>query len=155
MKAERVWDYPRPPLVEPLHEIVRVVFAGRTIAETDGAQRVLETTHPPVYYLPRQAFTCEILPGRQRRSFCEWKGEAVYWALAVAGRRAEDCAWSYPDPTPEFASIRDHLAVYCAAMDACYVDGEKAEPQPGGFYGGWVTSNLIGPFKGVPGSMGW
>ena len=155
MKPERVWDYPRPPWVEPVAEAIRIVFAGRSIVETTAAKRVLETTHPPVYYLPREAFTCDVVASRRQRSFCEWKGYASYWTLRVGERDAIDCAWSYPEPTTGFEIIRDHLAVYPAAMDACFVDGEQVQPQPGGFYGGWITGNLIGPFKGGPGSMGW
>ena len=154
MKKESVWDYPRPPRLEPVAQTIRIVLAGRTIVETSDAKRVLETSHPPVYYLPREAFTCELLASA-RRSFCEWKGMATYWSLRQADRTETDCAWSYPEPTPGFASLRDHLAVYPAAMDACFVDDERVTPQPGRFYGGWVTSNLIGPFKGAPGTMGW
>ena len=160
MIKESVWDYPRPPRVEPVARTIRIILAGRAIVETRDAKRVLETSHPPVYYLPREAFTCELLASANR-SFCEWKGMATYWSLRQAGRadqagRTEiDCAWSYPDPTPAFATIRDHLAVYPAAMDACFVDDEQVTPQPGRFYGGWVTSNLVGPFKGAPGTMGW
>jgi uncharacterized protein (DUF427 family) len=154
MERENVWHYPRPPRVEPVSEPIRIVLAGLVIAETTAAQRVLETTHPPVYYLPRGSFTCDVVPS-VRRSFCEWKGLASYWSLRAGSREAVDCGWSYPDPAPGFAAIRDHIAVYPAAMDACYVGDEKVTPQPGGFYGGWVTSNLDGPFKGAPGTMGW
>lgn len=154
MERENVWEYPRPPRVEPVTVPIRIVFAGRVIAETTAAQRVLETTHPPVYYLPRSCFTCDVVLS-QRRSFCEWKGGANYWSLREGDHEAVDCAWSYPDPTAAFTAIRGHLAVYPAAMEACFVDGEQVTPQPGGFYGGWVTSNLAGPFKGGPGTMGW
>ncbi len=154
MQTEKVWDYPRPPRVEQVPEEIAIIFGGRTIVTTRDAKRVLETSHPPVYYLPREAFTCELVPSK-RRSFCEWKGTAEYWTLREGGRQATDCAWSYPQPTPGFALIRDHLAVYPAAMDVCTVDGERVTPQPGGFYGGWVTSNLVGPFKGAPGTMHW
>lgn len=154
MNRESVWNYPRPPRVEPVPQAIRVVFAGKTIAETDDAKRVLETSHPPVYYIPRESFLCELLPS-DRRSFCEWKGLASYWSLREGDRTAEECAWSYSNPTAAFSSIRDHIAVYPAAMDACFVDGERVSPQPGGFYGGWVTANLVGPFKGGPGTMGW
>ena len=154
MNRERVWDYPRPPRVEPVVAALRIVFGGRIIAETTTGHRVLETTHPPVYYLPGACFTCDLVPS-DRRSYCEWKGLASYWTLREGRHVAEECAWSYPEPTDGFASIRDHLAVYPAAMDACFVDGEQVTPQPGGFYGGWVTSNLVGPFKGGPGTMGW
>lgn len=152
---ENVWDYPRPPALEPVAWPVRIVFAGRTIAETGAAFRVLETSHPPVYYLPPAAFTgcaMEPVPGR---SVCEWKGEAHYWSIRAGDRVAERAAWSYPDPMPAFAAIRDHLAVYAGAMDQCFVGDEAVEPQPGGFYGGWITRDIQGPFKGGPGSMGW
>ena len=154
LAAENVWDYPRPPRLEPVQQPVRIVFAGATIVETGEAWRVLETSHPPVYYLPRTAFTCEVLT-RPGRSFCEWKGVASYRSLRAQGRTAQDCAWSYPEPTAGFEPIRDHLAVYAAAMDACFVGDEQARPQPGGFYGGWITGNLAGPFKGGPGTAGW
>ncbi len=155
LAPESVWDYPRPPRLEKVAQDVRIDFAEATIASTTEAWRVLETSHPPTYYLPRSCFTgCELAsaPGR---SLCEWKGTAVYWSVRARGQFAESVAWSYPDPTGPFAAIADHIAVYCAAMDACFVGGERATPQPGDFYGGWVTSNLRGPFKGAPGSAGW
>jgi uncharacterized protein (DUF427 family) len=152
---EDVWSYPRPPAVEQVALPVRIEFAGRAVAETASAFRVLETSHPPVYYLPRGAFTgCELVPA-PGRSFCEWKGEARYWSIHAGGRTAERAAWSYPDPTPAFAAIRDHLAVYAGAMDQCLVGGEPVTPQPGGFYGGWITRGFKGPFKGGRGSAGW
>ncbi len=155
MPVESVWDYPRPPRLEAVVQELRIVLAGETVAVTRAGLRVLETSHPPVYYLPRDAFTCAVLPSGRRRSFCEWKGSAAYWSLAANGRTAIDCAWSYPDPTAPFAALRDHLAVYPAAMDRCTVEGETVTPQPGGFYGGWITDNLRGPFKGAPGTMHW
>ena len=152
---ENVWDYPRPPALEPVSRPVRIAFAGRTIASTAAAFRVLETSHPPVYDLPRAAFAgCEVEPS-SGGSFCEWKGAARYWSIRAGGHVADRCAWSYPDPAPAFAAIRDHLAVYAGAMDRCWVGDEAVVPQPGGFYGGWITSDLVGPFKGGPGSMGW
>ncbi len=155
MIEEDVWSYPRPPALQPVTQRIRIRFAGLEIASTEAAFRVLETSHPPVYYLPRRAFyDCE-LEAALGGSFCEWKGAARYWTIAAGGRRAEAVAWSYPDPTPGFAAIRDHLAVYAGPMDACMVGDETVRPQPGAFYGGWVTRNLKGPFKGVPGSMGW
>ncbi len=154
MNQENVWTYPRPPRVEPVIERLRIVLGGRVVAETTSAFRVLETSHPPVYYLPADCFTCTLLAS-ERRSFCEWKGLASYWSLREADRCARECAWSYPDPSPAFHAIRDHLAVYPGMMDACFVADEQVTPQPGGFYGGWVTSNLVGPFKGAPGTMGW
>lgn len=154
MTPENVWDYPRPPRLEPVGEAVRIELGGRIVAETSRAMRVLETSHPPVYYLPPDAFSCEVLQ-RPGGSVCEWKGRARYWSLAVDGRTAEDAAWSYPDPMPAFAPIRDHLAVYAGRVDACFVGSERVTPQPGDFYGGWITTNLTGPFKGGPGSRGW
>ena len=152
---ENVWDYPRPPAIEPVVRSIRIDFGGRTIAQTDAAFRVLETSHPPVYYLPRVAFRdCAILPA-SGQSFCEWKGSARYWTIRVGEASAERVAWSYPEPVPAYRALRDHLAVYAGPMDACYVGEEKVAPQPGGFYGGWITSDLKGPFKGVPGSNGW
>ena len=154
LMPENVWDYPRPPRLERVPQSLRIVFKGEDIAETSAGWRVLETSHPPVYYLPRAAFTCEILP-RPGRSFCEWKGTSAYWSLRIGKVVAENCAWSYPRPTAGFEPIRDHLAVYPAAMDACFVGEERVRPQPGSFYGGWITSNLVGPFKGGPGTAGW
>lgn len=154
MSPECVWDYPRPPRVEPVTATLRIVFSGRTIAETSSAHRVIETSHPPVYYLPHEAFRCAVLAST-RRSFCEWKGVARYWSLQEGDRCARDCAWSYPEPSAAFSVIRDHFAVYPSAMDGCFVDGERVKPQPGEFYGGWITGNLIGPFKGAPGTLGW
>jgi len=152
---EDVWTYPRPPALQPVSKTIRIVFAGQTIAETNQAWRVLETSHPPVYYLPPDAFAPGALAPAQGSSFCEWKGRARYWSIKAGGRTAERAGWSYPDPTPEFADIQDYVAVYAAPMDACFVGDEQVTPQPGGFYGGWVTRDLKGPFKGGPGSAGW
>ena len=152
---ENVWDYPRPPALEPVSKRLRIVFGGATIASTDAGWRVLETSHPPVYYLPRAAFVEGTLEPASGGSFCEWKGEAVYWHILAGGKRARQAAWSYPDPVPAYAAIRDHLAVYAGMKEACFVGDEAVTPQPGGFYGGWITRDLVGPFKGVPGSMGW
>ncbi len=152
---ENVWDYPRPPALDPVKKPIRIVFAGITIAQTSAAYRVLETSHPPVYYLPPVAFLPGTLIPAPGGSFCEWKGRAVYWTIQAAGRSAAAAGWSYPDPTDRFLPIRDHVAVYAGKMDFCTVGDEVVTPQPGGFYGGWITSDLIGPFKGGPGSMGW
>ena len=155
MTPERVADYPRPPRLEPVPQRIRIVLGGETIADTTAAYRVLETTHPPAYYLPPDAFAPGALVASPRTSFCEWKGRARYWSVRGGGRTAPDAGWSYPEPTGAFAALRDHVAVYAAPMDACWVDDERASPQPGGFYGGWVTSNLEGPFKGSPGTEFW
>jgi uncharacterized protein (DUF427 family) len=155
VKPERVWDYPRPPALERVPERIRIVLGGETVADTTEAWRVLETTHPPVYYLPQSAFVPSSLVACPRTSFCEWKGVAHYWTVRGGGRAAVDVGWSYPDPTSAFAAIRDHVAVYAGPMDACFVGDEAVRPQPGGFYGGWVTSNLTGPFKGEAGTDFW
>jgi uncharacterized protein (DUF427 family) len=152
---ESVWDYPRPPRLEPVARRLRIVFAGVTVADTTAAFRVLETSHPPNYYLPPDAFVEGTLMRTARASRCEWKGEAHYYDVRAGGRSAPDAAWGYDHPTPGFAAIAGFVAVYAGPMDACFVDDEQATPQPGGFYGGWVTGDVTGPFKGGPGSDGW
>lgn len=152
---ESVWAYPRPPALEPVPKRIRIAFAGKVIADTIMAYRVLETSHPPVYYLPPADVRREFLEKADGGSWCEWKGRARYWTVRVGDRVAERVAWSYPDPTPAYEPIRDHLAFYAGPMDACIVDGVEAVPQPGGFYGGWITPEVKGPFKGGPGTMGW
>ncbi len=152
---ESVWDYPRPPRLERTAKRLRVVFAGTTIAETTRGWRVLETSHPPVYYFPPADILPDVLVATPRTSYCEWKGMAQYHSVRVGQRIAPDAAWSYPRPTPPFTPIAGYVAFYAAAMDACYVDDEPVVPQPGGFYGGWITKDIVGPFKGVPGSWGW
>lgn len=150
-----MWDYPRPPRLEACVKRIAIVFHGVTIAETTRAYRVLETSHPPVYYIPREDIRPENLRRAAGRSFCEWKGVAEHFDVVVGRHTAPRAAWSYPDPTPAFAPIRGHLAFYAGPMDACSVDGERVTPQPGAFYGGWITGNVVGPFKGGPGSAGW
>lgn len=152
---ESVWNYPRPPRVEPSPRLVRVIFNGETIAETHRAYRVLETSHPPVYYIPREDIRTEFLTATPRTTFCEFKGAATYWTLTVADRTSPDAAWSYEHPTRGFEAITSHLAFYPARVDACYVDDERVTPQEGNFYGGWITSEIEGPFKGAPGTRGW
>ena len=156
---ESVWDYPRPPRLERTDQHIEIVLGGVTVASTLNAvgvaYHVLETSHPPTYYLPPDAFVPGSLRPATGSSFCEWKGHAVYWHLAIGGEVLRDVAWSYPEPTPAFAVLRDHVAFYAAPFDRCSVDGETVVPQPGGFYGGWVTSRYAGPFKGGPGSLGW
>jgi uncharacterized protein (DUF427 family) len=152
---ESVWDYPRPPRVEDSEKHIRVVFAGVVIADTRRAKRVLETSHPPVYYIPPEDIRMEYLAQTDRASWCEWKGRASYYSITVNGRRATNAAWFYPDPQNAYAAIRNHVAFYPQQMDACYVDGERVQPQPGGFYGGWITSDVVGPFKGGLGTTGW
>lgn len=152
---ESVWDYPRPPRLEDTDKHIQVVFNGVVIADTRRAKRVLETSHPPTYYIPPEDIQMQFLEPSPRDSFCEWKGKARYYHVAVAGQRAQDAAWAYPRPQPGYERIRDHLAFYAQKMDACYVDGERVQPQPGTFYGGWVTGDVVGPFKGEPGTWGW
>lgn len=152
---ESVWDYPRPPRLEPVSKRLRVVFGGETVADTTRGYRVLETSHPPVYYFPKDDVRTEFLQRETGCSVCEWKGEAGYWTLTVNGQKSANAAWSYEHPKPVFAPICGYLAFYPGRVDECYVDEERVQPQPGGFYGGWITSDVTGPFKGEPGSKGW
>ncbi|MEQ8602773.1 MAG: DUF427 domain-containing protein [Marivibrio sp.] len=154
---ESVWDYPRPPRLEKSDDPIEIEAGGRLIARTTRSYRCLETSHPPVYYLPPDAFAADVLqPARDGRgSWCEFKGPARYFDMLVDGGRIDRAAWRYPDPTPAFAPIRDWIAVYPSKMDACRVAGESVAPQEGDFYGGWITSWIAGPFKGGPGTMGW
>ena len=152
---ESVWEYPRPPRLENTSRHIQVIFNGVIIADTRNAKRVLETSHPPVYYIPPRDIRVDLLSPSTSRSFCEWKGEARYYSVEVNGRRVDNVGWYYPHPTPDFAEIKDHVAFYAAPMDTCLVDGKRARPQPGNFYGGWITDDVVGPFKGEAGSMGW
>lgn len=152
---ESVWSYPRPAIAElsPCHIVIE--HSGRTIAETRSAVRTLETSHPPSYYIP----PADIAPGVLRRadgsSLCEWKGAAVYWDVVVENSVLPRVGWSYTNPTPAFAMLRDHIAFYAGPFYRCTVDGEAVTPQAGSFYGGWITSRVLGPFKGGPGTNGW
>lgn len=152
---ESVWDYPRPPAVEPSERRIRVLLGGETIADTTRAMRVLETSHPPVYYLPRDDIAKDALSPGEGASFCEWKGAAAYLDVAGGDRRERSAAWTYPAPVEAYAALRDHVAFYPSRMEACLVDDERAQAQEGDFYGGWITSDIVGPFKGGPGSFGW
>jgi uncharacterized protein (DUF427 family) len=152
---ESVWDYPRPPRLEDCSKHIRVIFNGVTIAETNRAKRVLETSHPPTYYIPPEDVKMEFLRAIPRTSWCEWKGKARYYDVTVGEKSTSAAAWTYPDPVPEFASLRNYLAFYPGQMDACYVAGEQVQAQVGDFYGGWITSDIVGPFKGAPGTWGW
>jgi uncharacterized protein (DUF427 family) len=151
---ESVWDYPRPPAVDPVRDRVTVEFGGSTVIDTTDAVRVLETSHPPVYYLPRSAVRAELLPA-PGASWCEFKGAARYLDLRVGDRTAPAAVWTYPDPSPGYEVLRDRIAVYPGRMDRCTVDGETVVAQEGDFYGGWITSKVVGPFKGAPGTLGW
>ena len=152
---ESVWDYPRPPRVEDTAKHLQVVFNGVVIADTRRARRVLETSHPPIYYIPPGDIQMQYLQPTSRSSMCEWKGPASYYTVTVAGKSAPDAAWTYRRPTPAFVTIKDFVAFYPQLMDSCTVDGEHVTPQPGEFYGGWITRDVVGPFKGEPGSWGW
>jgi uncharacterized protein (DUF427 family) len=152
---ESVWDYPRPPRVERSDALVTVVLGGVEVCRTSRAVRVLETSHPPVWYLPRSDWLVGSLVPATGSSYCEWKGTATYLDVIGGSRRAASAAWTYPDPVAAFAELRGTVAVYPASMDACTVDGELVRPQAGGFYGGWVTDDVVGPFKGEPGTRGW
>lgn len=152
---ESVWTYPRPPIVVPSDKHVVVRFGGVIVCDTRRALRLLETSHPPTWYLPRADFAQGSLRLARGSSICEWKGRASYFDVIAGDHVAEAAAWGYPTPTAPFASLVDHVALYAREMDGCFVDGERVEPQPGGFYGGWITRDVVGPFKGIPGSNGW
>ncbi len=154
--AESVWDYPRPPRIELSPRRIRVELGGETIVDTTSAYRALETSHPPVYYVPVDDVKPGVLTASGgRTTFCEWKGSASYLDVSAGGQRAERAAWTYHDPRPGFEEIRDAVAFYPGRMDACFVDDERVVAQPGDFYGGWITSDVVGPFKGDPGTRGW
>jgi uncharacterized protein (DUF427 family) len=152
---ESVWSYPRPAVVEPCARRLRIVHRGVIVADTCKSIRTLETSHPPSYYFPPLDIARHVLRPSSRRSICEWKGEAVYFDVVVGEETLRDVAWSYPDPNPAFRSLRDYVAFYAWPFDACFVDDERAMPQPGRFYGGWISSDIAGPFKGAPGTMSW
>ena len=152
---ESVWDYPRPPRLEPANRRLRVVLSGVTIADTVSGLRVLETSHPPNYYFPPADIGVDILSTDDESSWCEWKGQAGYHTVRGADRVVRRAAWSYPNPDPAYAALAGMVAFYPALMDACFVDDEQAQPQPGGFYGGWITQDVVGPFKGGPGTNWW
>ena len=150
-----MWDYPRPPLLEPSSAHVVVVLGGVTVLDTRRALRVLETSHPPTYYLPLADALAGAFRPTTGGSWCEWKGQASYLDVVGGDQVAEGGAWTYPSPTPGFADLLDHVSLYPGRVDRCTVDGEVVRGQEGGFYGGWVTDAVVGPFKGAPGSLGW
>ena len=155
MNRENVKDYPRPPSLEPVSERLVVVLGGIKIADTTAGYRVLETYHAPTYYLPLADVIQDSLEPNSRRTICEWKGQARYFDVISQERTATAAAWSYDKPVPAFDAIAGFVAFYAEPMDACYVGNELVAPQPGNFYGGWVTSNLVGPIKGATGTMHW
>ncbi len=152
---ESVWSFPRPAIAEPTSAHIVIEHAGVTVANTRAAIRTLETSHPPSYYIPRTDIRDGVLRRAEGSSFCEWKGSAVYWDVVIGDIVLPRIGWSYPTPTASFAMLKDHVAFYAAPFDRCSVDGETVVPQPGGFYGGWITSAFAGPFKGIPGSRLW
>lgn len=152
---ESVWDYPRPPRVAPDNRRVIVTFGGEVIADSVRATRVLETSHPPVFYIPPEDVRVELLDANGEQTWCEFKGDAHYYDIAVGDRRNQSIAWCYPEPSEGFEPIQYAIAFYPDRVDSCTVDGEVVRAQQGGFYGGWITSEIVGPFKGEPGSSGW
>jgi uncharacterized protein (DUF427 family) len=152
---ESVWDYPRPPRVEASREVVEVVLGDVVVARTTQALRVLETSHPPTYYLPETSFAAGVLRPAAGTTYCEFKGTATYFDLVTPDRTAARAAWTYRQPSPGFEALAGHVALMPGQVDRCTVDGEVVVPQAGGFYGGWITSRVVGPFKGEPGTRGW
>ena len=152
---ESVWDYPRPPSAEVTPRRVVVEMGGHVVADSTRAVRVCETSHPPVYYVPREDVAEGVLERAAGGSWCEWKGQATYWDLVVDGRRSPQAAWSYESPSPGYEHLRGAVAFYPGRVDRALVDGEQVRPQPGEFYGGWITDEVVGPFKGERGTWGW
>lgn len=152
---ESVWAYPRPAIAQPTEARITIEHRGQIVADTRSAIRTLETSHPPSYYIPRADIAPDMLRRAEGSSFCEWKGAAAYWDVIVGDAVLSRVGWSYASPTAPFAMLRDHVAFYAAPFDRCTVAGETVIPQPGEFYGGWITSKVAGPFKGIPGSRGW
>lgn len=152
---ESVWDFPRPAIAEPTKARIIIEHLGQVLADSRSAIRTLETSHPPSFYIPPADIELGFLRAAAGNSYCEWKGVATYWDVVIGDTEIPRVGWSYPAPTPEFLLLKDHVAFYAAPFDCCSVDGEKVTPQPGIFYGGWVTSKVSGPFKGVPGSRDW
>lgn len=153
---ESVWNYPRPPRIERIEDEIQVVFNGEVVADSKGGYRILETSHPPTYYIDPSGVKSEYFrEAGGGSSYCEWKGSATYYDIVVGDKVAPRVAWGYKEPTGMYKDIKGHIAVYAGKVDYCTVDGEKVIPQPGDFYGGWITKNIKGPFKGIPGSWGW
>jgi len=152
---ESVWDYPRPPRVEATSKHIKVIFNGEVIAETNNAKRVLETSHPPTYYIPPEDVRFDLLEPSSRSTVCEFKGAATYYSININGAESPNAAWAYATPRPGFESIRDHVTFYASRVDACFVGDEQVAAQEGDFYGGWITSDIVGPFKGGAGTWGW
>ncbi len=150
-----VWAFPRPPRVEAVGQRVRVELGGVMIVDTRAALRICETSSPPAYYVPPGDIAPGCVTPSERTSFCEWKGVASYWTVTAGSRRAKDAAWGYRVPDRGYEMITDYIAFYPQRMDACWVGVHRVQPQPGLYYGGWITPDLVGPFKGAPGSEAW
>ena len=155
-EVEHVWQYPRPPALVVCARRVRVELAGELLADSERALRVLETSHPPTIYIPPADVRGELLlPSRSRTTWCEFKGAARYLDALIAGQRFEAVGWSYPDPTSRYGALRDHIAFYPGRVDRAWLDDELVQAQASDFYGGWITQDVIGPFKGPAGTAGW
>lgn len=154
-EKESVWDYPRPPRIEKVTKHIEVLFCDKLIANTKAAIRVLETSHPPTYYVPPSDLKLKFLIKNDIQTVCEYKGVAIYYDLKVDDRISKNAAWSYPNPAIGYEPLKDYLSFYPSRVDSCYVGGERVLTQEGDFYGGWITSSIIGPFKGAPGTEGW
>jgi len=154
-KQESVWDYPRPPRLEKVSHHISVEHDGLELVSTYGAVRILETSHPPTYYLPIADFAPGVLAPVAGQTFCEFKGAASYFDLIVNGKRIERAAWTYENPNSGYEELLGKVAIYANRVDRCVVGDEVVAPQAGDFYGGWITSNIVGPFKGAPGTWGW
>ena len=152
---ESVWDYPRPPRLEPVTERLQVIFNGVVLADSIRGLRILETSHPPTYYIPPEDVQTKLLKPVSGRSLCEFKGEAAYWTVKAEGRTSERAAWSYPAPWWPYEPLKNHYCFYASRVDDCVVGSERVQAQDGDFYGGWITSQVVGPFKGAPGTLGW
>ena len=152
---ESVWDYPRPAIWQDFEQPIKIIFNGEIIAESQQAKRVLETSHPPCYYIPGEDIRLEYLQETGRVTMCEWKGRCAYYDVKVGDKQANQVAWQYFNPTPNFVAIQNHYSFYASAMDECYVGDELVQAQAGDFYGGWITKNIVGPFKGGAGTWGW
>lgn len=152
---ESVWDYPRPPRLERSPKRVTITHHGVVVVDSDRCWRVLETSHPPVYYVPREDIAADLLAPASGSSYCEFKGSASYWDLVVGDARVREAAWSYENPSSGYAELAGAVAFYPGRVDECTVGGERVRPQEGNFYGGWITDDITGPFKGAPGTRGW
>ena len=152
---ESVWDYPRPPRVEGVTKHIRIIFNRELIADTHRSKRVLETSHPPNYYIPLDDIKTQYLTPSAQSTYCEWKGQASYYTLQVGDRQLKDVAWYYPNISAAYKELQGYVGFYPGPMDACYIDTEKVQPQAGSFYAGWITHDIVGPFKGGSGTWGW